>query len=383
MHSRTGSELFRTMILQWLIQLLCRPVFIHGLDRTMTMFTQNGLDTITMITTDSPRLTVSLGEWYVSDVFDTRWNTAADACDAMKIVDMIFRLTNLPPDEFSARRNGDYIWRDLWTEPSVCNRPVTGSHGFGSSHRLEQCCLWNAEAPLSRHLLPSIGRQTSQKGDTPFHCHLCQIHPRDAFKAFFHPCFRLILIFSYCLYDSLREQELGTGGSPIQSKREKWNVFAPDFQDTMELWALRLHMNWVKVTCVCELHIFFHQYVADLREGRSENIFRTVYISIREQELEIGGSHITDETDSFHGQIRLEKLDTLAPDSQDVRELWAVRPYAIFVMMMYTLESQRTFRGDLALCDLHEFLCLNVTDNTKGYPKKFLEQFLHQHFCWM
>ena len=54
------------------------------------------------------------------------WNTAADACDAMKIGDMIFRHTNLPPDEFSAGRNGDYIWRDLWTEPSVCNRPVIG-----------------------------------------------------------------------------------------------------------------------------------------------------------------------------------------------------------------------------------------------------------------
>ena len=57
-------------------------------------------------------------------------------CDAMKIAVMIFRRTNLPPDEFSAWRNGDYIWHDLSTEPSVCNRPVTGSHGFGSSHRL-------------------------------------------------------------------------------------------------------------------------------------------------------------------------------------------------------------------------------------------------------
>ena len=71
-------------------------------------------------------------------------------------------------------------------------------------------------------------------------------------------------------------------------------------------------------------------------------------------------------TDSFHGQIKLEKLDTVASDNQDVRELWAVRPHAIFVMMMYTLESRRTFRPDLALCDLHEFLCLNVTDIHEG-----------------
>ena len=50
-HSRTHSEPFRTTILQWLIRLLCRPVIMHGLDRTMTMYTEYGLDTITMITT--------------------------------------------------------------------------------------------------------------------------------------------------------------------------------------------------------------------------------------------------------------------------------------------------------------------------------------------
>ena len=113
------------------------------------------------------------------------------------------------------------------------------------------------------------------------------------------------------------------------------------------------------------------------RTGRSGNIFRTVSTSIREQELEIGGSHITDMTDSFHGQIRLEKLDTFAPDSQDVRELWAVRPHAIFVMMMYTLGSRRTFRGDLALCGLHEFLRLNVTDiheGIYGYPRRDIRE---------
>ena len=40
----------------------------------------------------------------------------------------------------------------------------------------------------------------------------------------------------------------------------------------MELWALRPHVNFVKVICVCELHVFFHQYVADLRDERSENV---------------------------------------------------------------------------------------------------------------
>ena len=279
----------------------------------------------------------------------------------MKFAVIIFRRTKLPLDEFSAGRNGDYIWHDLGTEPSVCNRPVTGSHGFGSSHRLGQWCLWfaalhfhrieNAEVPLSLHLLLVV---------------LCHIRLRDAFKALFPPCFRLFLTFSYCLYDFLREQELGTGGSPItdktacfheQSKRAKWNIFAPDFQDTV---------NWVKVICVCALHVFFHQYVVDIREGRLEKIFRTVSTSVSEQELEIGGSHITDMTDSLHGQIRLEELDTVASDSQSVRKLWAVRPHTIFVMMLYTLESRRTFRIDLTLCDLHEFLCLNATDIHEG-----------------
>ena len=100
--------------------------------------------------------------------------------------------------------------------------------------------------------------------------------------------FRLFLPFSYCLYDFLREQELGTGGSPItdmtacfheENKRAKWNIFAPDSQDTMELWAFRPHGNWAKVICVCALHVFFHQYVVDLQERRLENIFRTVSTS--------------------------------------------------------------------------------------------------------
>ena len=156
--------------------------------------------------------------------------------------------------------------------------------------------------------------------------------------ALFPPCFGLILTFSYCLYDFLREQELGTGGSPItdrtacfleQSKRAKWNIFAPDSQDTMELRASRPHRNWVKVICVCALHVFFYQYVVDLRERSLENIFRTVSTSISEQDPEIGGSHVTDMTDSFHGQIRFEKLDTFAAGRQDVRELWAVRTHAI------------------------------------------------------
>ena len=55
-------EALQTMMLQWLMWQLCRPVIEHKLDRTMTMNTENGLDTIMMITTDSPRLAVTPGE---------------------------------------------------------------------------------------------------------------------------------------------------------------------------------------------------------------------------------------------------------------------------------------------------------------------------------
>ena len=58
-------EALQTMMLQWLMWLLCRPRIMHGLDRSMTMNTENGLDTMMMITTDSPRLAVT-GEWYAS-----------------------------------------------------------------------------------------------------------------------------------------------------------------------------------------------------------------------------------------------------------------------------------------------------------------------------
>ena len=55
-------------MMQWLMRLLCRPVIMNGLDRTMRMNTENGLDTIKMTKTDFPRLAVTPGEWYASDM---------------------------------------------------------------------------------------------------------------------------------------------------------------------------------------------------------------------------------------------------------------------------------------------------------------------------
>ena len=219
-------EALRTMMLQWLMRLLCRPVIMQGLDMTMTMNTENEL--IMMITAVSPRLTVTPGEWYASDVLpqirrdlrQTYGIPAAVDCNAVEPNDLIFRRlslppedvsagrdgnygspkidsaavdydtgavgldelifhrTNLPLDEFSAGRNGDYIWRDLWTGPSVCNRPVTGSHGFGSSKRLGRRCLWlaalpvrwigSAKVPQCHHLAPLVNR-ASHDVDVPVH----------------------------------------------------------------------------------------------------------------------------------------------------------------------------------------------------------------------
>ena len=76
------------------------------------------------------------------------------------------------------------------------------------------------------------------------------------------PFLRLMLTISYCLYDFLRKKELGTGRSPITDRAVSFHG----------LGALRPHVNWVKVICVCELHVFFHQYVVDLRDERSENV---------------------------------------------------------------------------------------------------------------
>ena len=123
-------EALQTMMLQWLMWQLCRPVIVHGLDRTMTMNTENGLDTIMMITTDSPRLAVTPGEWYASGMLTllsrdlrrmngamydsiTEWgfpqvDSAAADSGAVELDDLIFRRLSLPPEEVSAGRDGNY-----------------------------------------------------------------------------------------------------------------------------------------------------------------------------------------------------------------------------------------------------------------------------------
>ena len=60
-------ETLQTMMLQWLRRLLCRPVILNGLDRTMRLNTENGIDGSMMTNTESPRLAVTPGEWYASE----------------------------------------------------------------------------------------------------------------------------------------------------------------------------------------------------------------------------------------------------------------------------------------------------------------------------
>ena len=113
MHSRTRSEPFRTMVLRGSMY---RPVIVHGLNRDTTENTENGLDTIRMITTDYPRLTATPGECYAREVITqirrdlghTHDNSAAVNCSAGELDDLIFRRLNLPPENDSAGCDGTY-----------------------------------------------------------------------------------------------------------------------------------------------------------------------------------------------------------------------------------------------------------------------------------
>ena len=211
---------------------------------------------------------------------------------------------------------------------------MTGSLALGSPHRLGRCWLWlaalpfrwigSAEVPLCHHLLPVVSRSTSHEVDAPFHSPLCRhpVWPDDGSVSselgmymyaplcrhllsfdlpvvsgpasgkgemyFLLPCFKLFLTFCCYFYGFLRELDLAFGRSSERVKRHffhgqtrwaKLHDLAPDIQDAMELWALEPDVILVKVISVCGLHVFFHQYVADLRERKLKNVFRTVSTS--------------------------------------------------------------------------------------------------------
>ena len=109
MYSRTLGEPYRTRMLQWLMRLLCRPVIMNRLIRTRTVYMENGLDTNMMKPTDSPRLTVTPGEWYVltqirHELRDAGDNSAAMDCNAVIRNNLTSLRLCLPPEEVSAGR---------------------------------------------------------------------------------------------------------------------------------------------------------------------------------------------------------------------------------------------------------------------------------------
>ena len=169
-------ETFWTMMLQWLIWLLCRPVIRNGLGRATRMIMEYGLDQFMMTNMDSPQLAVAPGEWHASDtlmplshdlhqmygipevmgvIYDCRttWDfhrfdfTAADhsaveldeltfrrrsflpdelsargdTCDVVMLDDLILRHMSFPPDELSAGRDGIYMTDcdTVWCSPHM------------------------------------------------------------------------------------------------------------------------------------------------------------------------------------------------------------------------------------------------------------------------
>ena len=148
------------MMLQWLIRLSCRPVIGNGLDRTMRMNTEYGLDRIMMTNTDSPQLAVILGEWYASDILVTtstdlrqthgipdvigtmndcrtawgfpHFDSAVVDCGAAELVDLNFRRTSFQLDEFFAEHDGDYVKDSniVWGFPQIDSDAV--DYGAGA-----------------------------------------------------------------------------------------------------------------------------------------------------------------------------------------------------------------------------------------------------------
>ena len=94
------------------------------------------------------------------------------------------------------------------------------------------------------------------------------------------------------------------------------------------------------------------------------------YGFFRALDIVSGRSPDRNKADPFHAPTRWTKLYEFAPDIQDAMDLRALGPHAIFVKVIYTLGSRRIFPSDLALCGLHEFLCLNVADIHKGKSLK-------------
>ena len=55
-------------------------------------------------------------------------DAAAADCGTVELVDLIVRRMSFPPDDLSAGRDGDYIWKDLWTSSSASHEVEAPFH---------------------------------------------------------------------------------------------------------------------------------------------------------------------------------------------------------------------------------------------------------------
>ena len=125
---------------------------------------------------------------------------AAVDCGAVELDDLIFRRTSVPPDEFSAGLDSDYIWLAMLTGMSVHTRSVTGSLCFGSPHRLVCSCfcstvlslrwLESVDVPQGRHCRTTVGRSTPD---------ICSLRRTLCIEGYLHiPSVFVILIICCC-----------------------------------------------------------------------------------------------------------------------------------------------------------------------------------------
>ena len=250
-----------------------------------------------MINTESPRLAVTPGEWYVSNVLATMstgfprrdgipdvigavkldcgtvWgfpqiDSAAVDCGAVELDDLNFRRTSFPPDEFSAGREGDYIWLAPLAGSSVRARSVTGSLLVGSFHRLVRSCLcsavlslrWieSADVPPCRHLQTPVGRSTPD---------ICSSIRTVSVEIYLRlPSVTVILIICCCFFRIFGVRDMASDGladrgqaGPLPGtflgpssdiRSEKLYDLAPDIPDVMGLRALKPSVAIVKVMSV-------------------------------------------------------------------------------------------------------------------------------------
>ena len=196
-----------------------------------------------MTNTDSPRLAVTPGEWYASDMLKTMrtdmrqmngipevigamydcrtvWgfpqidSTTVDCC-TVELDDLIFRRTSFPLDKLSAGRDGDYIWLALLAGLSVRTRSVTGSLCFGSPHRLVCSCfcstilslrwLESVDVPQGRHCRMTVCRNTPD---------ICSSYRTLCIEGYLFKPSVIVILIIWCCFGVFRVRDMASDGLP-------------------------------------------------------------------------------------------------------------------------------------------------------------------------